>query len=142
METANKDQFVKWVKAIALDYARLEDKGLFSLKRNGTGEIISPDGNDYNHLIAVVFVNAPVNGEPSEFYLDSNGLHFHKYKFELGTPDYGTQVHLVYRSEHERLAWVESHCFHKGNTYVYKRYIKGSEESFFKPNDWNDIYHG
>lgn len=142
MEIENKDQFIKWVNAIAWDYARFEDIGLFTIKGDGTTEIFSPTGSDYNHLIAVIITNAPVNGQITEFYLDSNGLHFHKYEFDLATPDYGTQVHLVYRSEHEHLAWVESRCFHKGNTYEYKRYIKGSEKSFFKPSDWDDIYHG
>ena len=143
MEIEEKRQFINWVNQLARDYAAFEDRELFLIDQRQDHTLLSPDNNDYNHLIAVVFDNAPINGELTEFFFDADGLHFHKYHFPLATADYGIQVHLVYKSEHEKLNWVESRCFHKGNTYAYRRYIRGSERSFYSdPSGWETIHHG
>jgi len=125
------DEAVKLRKTTAHDLRMPEEKS-------------SPLGNEFNHIIAVVFYNVPVNGEPaSTFFIDMNGLHFYEYPFDLKTREYGTQVHIVYRSEHENLAWVESRCFHKGSTYIQERYIIGSEKPIHIPGQgFEDIYHG
>jgi len=101
-------------------------------------------GNQNNHIIAVVFCNVEIDGKVTEFFLDKNGLHFYSYPFNLKTSDYGVQVHTVYRSEHEALAWVQTRAFHKGETFTYSRYILGSERpAYFEGSGGlDDIYHG
>lgn len=135
---------LKWGEQISSEYEICFAKDLFDVKRLfGENAIISPLRNDYNHIIAVVFSNAEIDGKVTEFFLDKNGLHFYDYPFKLRTKEYGIQVHTVYRSENETLAWVQTKAFHKGNTYFYERYIMGSEKPFpYRGEDFETIYHG
>jgi len=134
-----------WAKQISDEYKYCLATDQFDVKRrvHEDNYIKSPMGNGYNHIIAVVFHNVEINGKVTEFYLDDDGLHFNSYPFDLKTKDYGVQVHTVYRSEFEALAWVQTRAFHKGETYCYDRYIFGSEKPApWNGEDWETIFHG
>jgi len=136
---------LKWAEQVSEEYEICLIRGLLDVKKSYSDDYVkSPLGGDYNHIIAVVFSNVLINNKETEFFLDQNGLHFYDYPFKLKTREYGFQIHTVYRSEHEALAWVETRAFHKGNTYYHTRYILGSEQpAYFEGQDgFEDIYHG
>lgn len=128
----------KWSEQIFDEYNICFCEGLFEENKNRE-PVESPMGGIWNHLIAVVFHQVRIDEKTTEFYIDKNGLHFNKYKYDLTTSENGSQVHLVYLCETEALLWVETKGFHKGSMFEHKRYIKGSERSYFHL-DWDEIW--
>ena len=136
-------EVLEWAQKIATEYDICLFEGLFEAKRFCDDIICSPLSNPNNHIIAVVFSNVEIDGKITEFFLDKHGLHFYNYPFELKTHEYGIQVHTVYRSEHEALAWVQTKAFHKGETYYRTRYVVGSEKpAHYRGEGFETIYHG